>query len=66
MQIDALPPSVEHLVLVSAVPVAYPEVTAMEQFMKGLQDKSSLLVKTGAHHHAHQQHGAGAPRVSLA
>jgi hypothetical protein len=39
---------VEHLILVSAVPVIYPEVTALENFMGGLQDKNSIAVKTGA------------------
>jgi hypothetical protein len=47
VQVNALPQSVEHLLLVSAVPVVYPEVTAMEDFMKGIQNKNSIAVKTG-------------------
>ena len=47
-RVRALPASVEHLVLISAVPVAYPEVTHMEKFMTSLENKNNLLVKTGA------------------
>lgn len=49
VQAKALPSSVAHLVVVSAVPVAYPEVSHMEKFMSSLENKNNLLVKTGTH-----------------
>jgi hypothetical protein len=48
LQVRALPKSVEHLILVSAVPVAYPEVSHLEKFMSSIEDKNNWLVKTGA------------------
>jgi hypothetical protein len=61
MQVRTLPATVEHLILVSAVPVAYPEVTHMEKFMTSLEDKNSWLVKTGAP--SRHWHAAACPAV---
>jgi phosphodiesterase/alkaline phosphatase D-like protein len=45
-RIATLPGSVQHLLFVSAVPVAYPEMSAMEAAMKA-GEGDGLLVKTG-------------------
>ena len=47
MQVKALPPSVKHVMLVSAVPIAYPEVSLADGFMTSIENKNNWLVKTG-------------------
>ena len=46
-RIAALPMSVEHLLFVSAVPIEYPEVGALETFME-TGEGNNLFTKTGA------------------
>lgn len=46
-RVDALPDSVQHLIVVSAVPIAYPEITVLERFMMSLEHKRAWFQKTG-------------------
>jgi hypothetical protein len=55
VQVQELPPSVKHLLLLAAVPIVYPALGALEnalQFFERKKDKggktSTLLFKTGA------------------
>jgi hypothetical protein len=48
LQMRQLPQTVKHVMVISAVPVAYPEVTLLENFMTSIENKNNWMVKSGA------------------
>lgn len=42
-----LPQTVKHMMVISAVPVAYPEVTPLENFFTSIENKNNWMVKSG-------------------